>query len=453
MPIADAARPKRALPRIVAVPIEQLCAHPSNPRVHKPKQIRQISDSIGRFGFTNPILTDGEANILAGHGRLAAAKLLGLKTVPTICLEGLTAAEKRAYIIADNRLGDNSSFDRKLLAQEVPFILETDPDFDIELTGFELNDIEIMLDVGGQVAPKELPVPPPERSQAACCRPGDLWTLGKHKLFYGSALERNSFVRLMGRERARMIFVDPPYNQPAKEITGKGRVSHGDFAMAAGEMTEAEFIAFLTAACTLLAKASVDGALHYVCMDWRHQYELLTAGRAVFHELLNTCVWVKGSPALGALYRSQHEFVAVFKRGKAMNRPNPLPPRSNLLPVNGVRKAARFLSSSPTPLSAMTIWRLSLEISISMRPSRSTSSPHRSSIEWRELDTASNSGKRKPCRPSGSVARLTSEARSIDLCFTDNPGANGGCQTVTRCPARAERASPCRRNRRRPTSG
>ncbi|WP_156680906.1 site-specific DNA-methyltransferase [Sphingomonas profundi] len=305
-----------AHPGIVHLPVEGLRPHPTNPRVHKPKQIRQLTDSIKRFGFTNPILIDGESNILAGHGRLAAAKLAGLKTVPTICLAGLTQAEKRAYIIADNKLGDSSSFDRKLLAQEVSFILETEPDFDIELTGFELNDLDLMLDAGMQAPARQKPIPPPERDRPACSRPGDLWILGEHKLYCGDALKPESFKRLLGRERARMIFVDPPYNQPAKAITGKGRVRHDDFAMAAGEMSEAEFVAFLTTACTLMAKASVDGALHYICMDWHHQFELLTAGRAVFDDLLNICVWAKAAPGMGSFYRSQHEFVGIFKRGR-----------------------------------------------------------------------------------------------------------------------------------------
>lgn len=300
---------------ILECALEALKPHPGNPRQHSPKQIRQIADSIRRFGFTNPILVDGENMVLAGHGRLAAAKQLGLRAVPIVRLDHLSPAERRAYVIADNKLGDLSRFDRKLLADEVALILEAEPDFDLEVTGFDAGDLELLVDLGGEWPPAEPPLPPPDRALPPLARAGDLWQLGRHRLLCGDALAPESYRTLMGRERARIIFVDPPYNQPAADITGKGRIAHGDFVMASGEMTEGEFSDFLTAACALMAKASMDGALHYVCMDWRHMHELLAAGRAVYDRQLDLCVWAKGQPGMGSPYRQQHELIAVFKRG------------------------------------------------------------------------------------------------------------------------------------------
>lgn len=291
--------------------------HPQagNPRVHTPKHVGQIADSIRRFGFTNPILIDENKNVLAGHGRLAAAKLLGMTSVPTLCLAHLSKAQRRAYVIADNKLGDLSRFDRKLLAAQVELVLEADATFDVEVMGFETDECELLLDGAGQETAQEPAAPPPERQRPANTRLGDLWTLGRHKLYCGNALERDSYLNLMGRERARTIFADVPYNIAAKTISGGGKIRHGDFAMASSEMSETEFIAFLTTGLTYMSRFSVHGAIHYICIDWRHLFELITAGRAVFDRQLDLCVWAKAQPAMGSPYRQQHELIAVFKRG------------------------------------------------------------------------------------------------------------------------------------------
>ena len=197
-------------PRLSQSHTDSLHDSPNNTRIHKPKQIGQIAESIRRFGFTNPILIDGANNVLAGHGRLAAAKLLGLRVVSTICISHLSPAEQRAYMIADNRLGDLSSFDRKRLAIEVSLILEDEPDFDLGITGFDEDEIELLLDGDVSSTVREQPAPPPERSRPALTRLGDVWTLGRHKLLCGTALERDSYLTLMGRERAWMVFSDAP---------------------------------------------------------------------------------------------------------------------------------------------------------------------------------------------------------------------------------------------------
>ncbi|AIB12678.1 DNA methylase N-4 [Azospirillum argentinense] len=299
--------------------VAALQPHDRNARTHSPRQIRQIADSIGAFGFTNPILLDRQDRIIAGHGRVAAAKLLGLPTVPAIRLEEMTEAQRRAYIIADNKLAENAGWDRDLLALELKYITELDISFDLTLTGFEVGDVEILLDgVGSDEAATADQVPEPDFTAPPVSRPGDLWLLGPHRLLCGDARDPAAFARLMDGRTAQMIFTDPPYNVPITgHVCGAGSVRHQEFAMASGEMSEAEFTAFLTMVLRNLADHSADGSIHYVCMDWRHLHELSTAGRAVYAELKNVCVWNKDNGGMGTFYRSKHELVFVFKNGRA----------------------------------------------------------------------------------------------------------------------------------------
>ena len=285
-----------------------------NPKNHNPKQIRLLCESMRRFGFLNPIIVNRKGRVLAGHGRLAAALKLGLTALPVIVVGDLSEVDERAFLLADNRLAEvGGGWNRKLLAQQFEFILERDAEFDLELTGFELGAIEIILDNEQQPLPRV----PEVGSEAGplVCRFGDRWSLGRHDLLCGDALQRSSFAALLGRTRARMIFADVPYNLRMSSICGRGRVKHREFLNASGEMNESEYIAFLTDAFSLMAKFSINGALHYVCIDWRHLFELLTAGRATFEALINVCVFAKPVPGQGSFYRSQHELVAVFRRG------------------------------------------------------------------------------------------------------------------------------------------
>ena len=152
---------------------------------------------------------------------------------------------------------------------------------------------------------------------------GDVWLLGGHRVLYGSALDAAAFGVLMGEERAATVFTDPPYNVPIDgHASGLGAIHHRSFPMASGEMDSAQFTAFLTAAFRNMASFSAAGALHYICMDWRHIAELLAAGRDIYDELKNLCVWVKDNGGMGSLYRSQHELVFVFKQGRGSHRNN-----------------------------------------------------------------------------------------------------------------------------------
>jgi DNA modification methylase len=302
--------------------IDTLSANPHNARTHSRRQIRQIADSLKTFGFTNPVLIDSKSTIVAGHGRVEAAKLLGLVLVPTIRLENLSPDQIRAYVLADNRLAENAGWDKSILAIELQHLLTVESDFEVTVTGFEIPDIDLILQEANS-RPNSDDIFDINEIGPAVTQAGDLWLLSKHRILCGNALRQEAYLALMGSRRADAVFVDPPYNVPIDgHATGNGSVRHRDFQMASGEMSEAEFVAFLTTSLRLLVRYSAGSSVHYVCMDWRHMAELLAAGKQIYDALLNLCVWTKNNGGMGSFYRSQHELVFVFKNGKAQHRNN-----------------------------------------------------------------------------------------------------------------------------------
>ena len=306
-------------------PVDQLKPNPKNPRQHSPKQLRQIEHSIKKFGFVGAIVIDAERNVVIGHARLLAARQLGFRELPTIELRHLSPAQLTALMIADNKLAE-STWDDQLLAEHLKELSELDLDFNLEVTGFEVAEIDLRIQsLTAEPENEDDPadVLPPKTSRPPVSQDGDLWVLGRHRVYCGSALEARAYEVLMDGERAEMIFADPPYNVPIEgHASGLGAIHHREFAMASGEMTNAEFTAFLTLACTLLARHSIDGALHFLCIDWRHMSELLAAGKKAYTELKNVCVWVKHNAGMGSFYRGQHEFIFVFKHGRGPHRNN-----------------------------------------------------------------------------------------------------------------------------------
>jgi DNA modification methylase len=299
---------------------------PKNPRAHSDRQIGQIAESIQAFGFNVPVLIDSKCRVIAGHGRLLACALVGIEEVPTIILENLTEAQARAFMIADNRLTENAAWDGRLLAEQLKALSEVELDFSLEATGFEMGEIDVMIEGlspatdGAQDPADEFP---DETNKVQVSRLSDLWQLDKHRVLCADATELSSYVELMAGQKGAVAFSDPPYNVRIDgHATGLGKTRHSEFPMASGEMTEAEFTDFLTSALTCLAGASIDGSIHFVCMDWRHMNELLVAGRHVYRELKNLCVWAKDNAGMGSLYRSQHELIFVFKNGKGSHRNN-----------------------------------------------------------------------------------------------------------------------------------
>jgi DNA modification methylase len=304
---------------IIYQPPAALKPRKSNPRTHSKAQLKQIADSIRTFGFINPVLVDEENRLIAGHGRLEAAQQIGMETIPTVCLAGMTEAQIRAYVIADNRLAENAGWDSELLAIELQYLADLDLDFDVTITGFSMPEIDVL--IGGLDASAQKPDPAdavPEIAGPAVTRLGDIWQIGPHRLICGDATAPETYVRLLEGETAQMVFTDPPYNVPIDgHVSGLGKVKHREFACASGEMSSAEFTAFLRSVFSNLAAASSDGAIHYVAMDWRHMREVLDAADGVYSALKNLCVWSKTNGGMGSLYRSQHELFFVFKSGTA----------------------------------------------------------------------------------------------------------------------------------------
>lgn len=305
--------------------LDILKPHPRNVRTHSKKQIRQIADSIGAYGFTVPVLVDEKLVLLAGHGRLEAAKLLGLKKIPTIVLEGLSEAKKRSLLLADNKIAENAGWDRKKLALELPELSELliEEGLEISITGFlpvEVDQIatdfeEKVKDPADEVRNDWLSHPP-------VSKPRDLWQLGSHRLLCGDARLDPDLDRLLGHERAAMAFLDPPYNVKIGNVVGRGRTKHNEFAMASGEMLSTEFVAFLERVLGNAARHSCDGGVHYVCIDWRHVGDLIDAGETSYDKMLNLIVWDKGAGGQGSFYRSQHELVGVFRVGESSHLNN-----------------------------------------------------------------------------------------------------------------------------------
>jgi DNA modification methylase len=307
--------------RLVEIrPTASLKPYARNSRTHSDSQIRQIAESIRAFGFNKPVLIDGNDEIIAGHGVVEAAKLLALESVPTIRLEHLSEAEKRAYILADNRIAEMAGWDKEILAIELQNLIEMETEFSITATGFEIAEIDSLLEILDEDKAAETEEPPPDADPGApvVSRLGDLWQLGQQRVLCGDARDPLAYARLLEGEKARLIITDPPYNVPVQgHVSGLGQVKHDDFIMASGEMREPEFTTFLATVFTNLAAYSFDGSIHFVFTDWRHLYEFLHAGRLVYSELKNLVVWAKTNAGMGSFYRSQHELILVFKNGRA----------------------------------------------------------------------------------------------------------------------------------------
>lgn len=307
----------------LALTVSYLCVTVLSPaprrlRRHSRRQLLKIAESIRTFGFLDPILVDAENRIIAGHGRYEAAKMLGLKKVPTICATLLSPEQIRAYRITHNRLAELAEWDEELLAIEWQELEVLDLNFSLDITGFETPDIDRIFAAVSAASAGDGEDPVPEPNPHAVSRLGDRWLLGQHRLQCADALEAASYRDLLAGEVAQMVFTDPPYNVPIiGHVSGLGRRRHREFAMASGEMSESQFTEFLTTLHRHLVLFASDGAIHFVCMDWRHMKELLTAGEAAGLELKNLCIWNKDNGGMGTFYRSKHELIFVFKNGTA----------------------------------------------------------------------------------------------------------------------------------------
>jgi ParB-like nuclease domain/DNA methylase len=284
---------------------------PRNARTHSKKQVAEIAASIRQFGFSNPLLTDVDGVIIAGHGRLLAAKSIGLDSLPTITLPHLDEAQRRALRLADNKIALNAVWDRDLLKLELKELADLEIDFDLSLTGFSTGEIDVLLTPKGDPDDETIPAVPVQPRT----RLGDIWICGQHRVGCGDGRDLDYLRKVIGNDAAiDSAFLDPPYNvRISGHANAKGR--HREFAMASGEMTDEAFRAFLFEALSACARVSRDGAVHFVCMDWRHMDDVGAVGKQVYGDLLNLCFWNKSNAGMGSLYRSKHELIFVYRVG------------------------------------------------------------------------------------------------------------------------------------------
>lgn len=306
-----------------SAPVADLKPNTRNARTHSKRQIQQIVESIKTFGFTNPLLIDADNGIIAGHGRLEAALALQMKSVPVIRLTHLTSAEQRALMLADNKIAMNAGWNTELLAAELADLSAMHLDFDTEVTGFEVAEIDLAIEEQHAVNTTQESVALADHTVSPITRPRDVWMLGAHRILCGNARSATDLQTLMQGETAAMGFTDPPYNvNISGHVCGNGKIQHREFAEASGEMSSAEFESFLREVFELGATHSLDGTVWFACIDWRHIPEMVGAGMQAFGNCLNMCVWAKTNGGMGSLYRSQHELVFVFRTWEARHRNN-----------------------------------------------------------------------------------------------------------------------------------
>lgn len=304
------------------VSVKDLKPSSKNAKQHPERQISLLEENINEFGFTNPLIVDENNTILAGHARWEAAKRLGLEYLPVVRLTHLSPAQKRAAVIADNKLAELGAWDFDILAEEFEFLTDPDSDisFDYRITGFDTPEIDDILDDKTDIDrhdPEDDIAPPVSRPTVTL--PGDLWDAGQHKLICADATVAEAYERLMQGERAQISFNDFPFNVPNEGHVTK-RKGVREFAMGNGEMSQEEFTNFLTTLCKNIAANSASGGIGYFCMDWRHMSELKAAADLTFQAFKNLVIWVKPNAGMGSFYRSQHELIFVYAvAGKPIN--------------------------------------------------------------------------------------------------------------------------------------
>lgn len=286
-------------------------------RNHSSAQIEKIARSIEQFGWVSPILVTPDREVIAGAARIKAARKLGHHTAPALRVDHLTPEQVRFYRVADNRLAEDAEWDREALRLEISDLLELD--IDIELTGFETGEIDVLLDLDDENGEGEGDT---EDISSPISEVGDIWRIGEHRLICGDALAPETWAKL-GDIKADAAFVDAPYNVKIdKHVCGLGKVKHREFVQASGEMSTQEFAQFLGTAHQRLHEALKPGGVLFSCMDWRSIASLVEAGEHAGFELINMVVWDKTTGGMGSLYRSQHELICVFRNAGASHRNN-----------------------------------------------------------------------------------------------------------------------------------
>lgn len=277
--------------------ITELKPYARNARTHSPKQIRQIADSLTANGFINPVITDSKGTILAGHGRVEAAKLLGMEAVPTICIDHLSEDQIRAYILADNRLAEKSGWDKSILATELEYLLTIESEIEITTTGFEYAEVEQLIAKPDEQSPDD---DVPDLQDLAVSKMGDIWLLGEHRVYCGDATLAASYDALMSGKKAAMTFTDPPYNIDYKGGEQKKRRK------ILNDNLGDQFGTFLFNVCQNVLSRT-EGAV-YICMASSELDTLQQAFLKAGGHWSDFLIWVKNNFTLGRSdYQRQYE--------------------------------------------------------------------------------------------------------------------------------------------------
>ena len=294
--------------------IADLIEYERNPRKND-AVVDKMVGCIKEFGFRIPIVAKSDGTVVDGHLRLKAARKLGLSEVPVVIADDLSEAQIKAFRLVANQSANWAKWDEELLKLELEDL--KDLDFDLDLTGFDFKEIDDLLNDDETSIHEDDFTEISSQNTKIITKPGDLWILGSHRLLCGNSANISDVQKLMNNELADMVFTDPPYNLESDRLVRADIQRHGDFLMAAGKMSEQEFTDFLNDVFKNLVLSSKDGSIHYICMDWRHIYELMTASRNNYTEFKQLCVWNKKNMGLGSFYRNKHELIFVFKNGTA----------------------------------------------------------------------------------------------------------------------------------------
>jgi DNA modification methylase len=290
------------------IPIADLIPYARNSRTHSDAQVAKIASSIKEFGFLNPIITDGSNGIVAGHGRVLAAQKLGLKELPCVEADHLTEAQKRAYVIADNRMALDAGWDAEMLKVELGDLDAAG--FDLSLTGFDLGELENFLAEPTEGLTDEDAVPDVPAEPVTVL--GDVWVMGKHRLMCGDSTVITSVSHLMDGSRADLLFTDPPYGMSYEG--GRGKKQFGK--IKGDDDQGADLIALVRDALGSAKSCCKEGAAAYVCFPWRTYAEFEQAVESAGFGVTACIVWDKKSVGLGhQQYRPQHEFIFYSKGG------------------------------------------------------------------------------------------------------------------------------------------
>lgn len=315
--------PRIKIECVEIIDVGEIVPNERNARKHSDHQISLIAANIDEFGFLVPLVLDERNRILSGYGRFLAAKRLGLAHLPIVRAKHLTAAQKRAFTIADNRLAALSEWDMQILGEELSFFFSNNEEVKIDplILGFDTPEADHIIlgesEVGEKPDPADQSIPEPETD--AVTTAGDVWLCDDHIVTCGDATLEGTFTTAIGSDYANMVFTDPPYNVPnSGHVSGRDGVR--EFAMARGEMTREQFRAFLSTVLGHVRARLADGAVVYTCMDWRHIFDLHAAAQPLFGEPKNLIVWDKKNAGMGSFYRSQHELICVYATpGKITN--------------------------------------------------------------------------------------------------------------------------------------